>query len=58
MIAGAPAAAVSVRVVSFGIWQEWLLSGLFTGAALIALSARQSAAALRRAAARVGVRQF
>ena len=44
--------------VSFGIGQEWLLSGLFIGAAFIALSARQSAAALRRAAARVGVRQF
>jgi len=56
MIAGAPAAAVSVRVVSFVIWQEWLLRGLFTGAAFIALSAGQSAAALRRAAARVGVR--
>jgi len=45
MIAGAPAAAVSVGVVSFGIWQEWLLSGLFIAAAFVALSARQSAAA-------------
>jgi hypothetical protein len=26
MIAAAPAAAVSVRVVRFGIWQEWSLA--------------------------------
>ena len=45
MIAGAPAAAVSVGVVSFGIWQEWLLSGLFIAAAFVVLAARQSAAA-------------
>jgi hypothetical protein len=45
LIPAAPAAVVSVRVVSFGIWQEWLLSGLFIGAAFIVLAARQSAAA-------------
>jgi O-antigen ligase len=45
MIAGAPAAAVSVGVVSFGIWQEWFLGGLFIAAAFVVLSARQSAAA-------------
>jgi hypothetical protein len=44
MIAAAPAAAVSVRVVSLGIWQEWLLNGLYIGAALIEVTARQSAA--------------
>jgi hypothetical protein len=57
MIAAVPAAAVSVRVVSFGIWQEWLLSGLFIGAAFIEVTARQSAAA--RGALLPGVvRQF
>jgi len=44
MIAGTTAAAVSVGLVSFGIWQEWFLSGLFIAAAFVALAARQSAA--------------
>jgi hypothetical protein len=44
MIAAVPAAAVSVRVVSLGIWQEWLLNGLYIGSALIEVTARQSAA--------------
>jgi hypothetical protein len=45
MLAGAPAAAVSVGVPSFGIWQEWFLNGLFIAAAFVVLGARQSAAA-------------
>jgi O-antigen ligase len=45
MIAGSSAAAVSVGLVSFGIWQEWFVSGLFIVAAFIVLAARQSAAA-------------
>jgi O-antigen ligase len=44
MIAGAPAAAVSVGVVSVGIWQERFLSGLFIAAGFAVLAARQSAA--------------
>jgi exopolysaccharide production protein ExoQ len=47
MIAGTIAAAVSVGLVSFGIWQEWFLSGLFIAAAFVVLAARQSAAATR-----------
>ncbi|MBV8506365.1 MAG: hypothetical protein JOZ11_11245, partial [Alphaproteobacteria bacterium] len=45
MIAGSVAAAVSVGLVSFGIWQEWFVSGLFIVAAFVVLAARQSAAA-------------
>jgi O-antigen ligase len=45
MVAGSFAAAVSVGLVSFGIWQEWFVSGLFIVAAFIVLAARQSAAA-------------
>jgi O-antigen ligase len=45
MIAGSVAAAVSVGLVSFGIWQEWFVSGLFIVGAFIVLAARQSAAA-------------
>jgi O-antigen ligase len=45
MIAGSFAAAVSVGLVSFGIWQEWFVSGLFVVAAFVVLAARQSAAA-------------
>jgi exopolysaccharide production protein ExoQ len=45
MIAGTTAAALSVGLVSFGIWQEWLVSGLFFGAAFVVLAARQSTAA-------------
>jgi exopolysaccharide production protein ExoQ len=45
MIAGNTAAALSVGLVSFGIWQEWLVSGLFFGAAFVVLAARQSTAA-------------
>jgi exopolysaccharide production protein ExoQ len=44
-IAGTAAAAVSVGLVSFGIWQEWFLSGLFIAAAFVVLAARQSALA-------------
>jgi exopolysaccharide production protein ExoQ len=46
MIAATVAAAVSVGLISFGIWQEWFLSGLFIAAAFAVLSARQSAAAV------------
>jgi O-antigen ligase len=45
MIAGSVAAAVSVGLVSFGIWQEWFVSGLFIVGAFIVLAARKSAAA-------------
>jgi hypothetical protein len=45
MIGGSVAAAVSVGLVSFGIWQEWFVGGLFIVAAFIVLAARQSAAA-------------
>jgi exopolysaccharide production protein ExoQ len=45
MIAGSIAAALSVGLVSFGIWQEWFVSGLFVTAAFVVLAARQSAAA-------------
>jgi exopolysaccharide production protein ExoQ len=44
MIAGTTTAAVSVGLVSFGIWQEWFLSGLFIAAAYVVLAARQVAA--------------
>ena len=47
MISGTAIAAVSVGLVSFGIWQEWFLSGLFVAAAFVVLAARQSAAAAR-----------
>jgi len=43
MIAASGAAAVSVGLVSFGIWAEWFASGLFFFAAFVALAARQSA---------------
>jgi len=46
MIAATAAAAVSVGLISFGIWQEWFLSGLFIAAAFVVLSARQSAGAV------------
>jgi hypothetical protein len=45
MIAGSVAAAFSVGLVSFGIWQEWFVSGLFIVAAFVVLAARQSGAA-------------
>ena len=45
MIAGSGAAALTVGLVSFGIWAEWFVSGLFFLAAFVALAARQSAAA-------------
>jgi len=41
MIAGCAAAAVSVGLVSFGIWAEWFVSGLFFATAFAALAARQ-----------------
>jgi O-antigen ligase len=44
-IAGTTAAAASVGLVSFGIWEEWFLSGLFIAAAFVVFAARQSAAA-------------
>ena len=44
-IAGTTAAALSVWLLSFGIWQQWFLSGLFIGAGFVVLAARQSAAA-------------
>jgi hypothetical protein len=53
MIGAAPAAAVSVRVISFGIWQERLLSGLYIGAASLCLP---HASRQRRSATRGGVR--
>jgi O-antigen ligase len=45
LIAATAAAAVSVGLISFGIWQEWFLSGLFIAAAFGVLAARKSAAA-------------
>ncbi len=58
MIAATVAAAVSVGLISFGIWQEWFLSGLFIAAAFVVLSARQSAAAVHgTVSSRMGVRQ-
>jgi O-antigen ligase len=58
MIAATAAAAVSVGLISFGIWQEWFLSGLFIAAAFVVLSARQSAAAVHETiSSRTGVRQ-
>ena len=56
IIAGTNAAAASVGLVSFGIWQEWFLSGLLIAAAFVVLAARQSAAAARCSAARGEVR--
>jgi len=44
LIAGTVAAAAAVGLVSFGIWQEWFISGLFVTAAVVVLAARQSAA--------------
>src|SRR5438552_4093684 len=44
MIAATTAAAISVGFISFGIWQEWFLSGLLIAAAFIVLSARLSVA--------------
>jgi O-antigen ligase len=44
-ISGSAAAAVPVALVSFGIWQEWFLSGLFVVAAFVVLAARLSGAA-------------
>jgi O-antigen ligase len=59
MIAAVTAAAVSVGMISFGIWQEWFLSGLFIAAAFVVLCARQSAeAAEGRISSRKGVRQI
>ena len=43
-ISGTAAAAVAVALVSFGIWQEWFLSGLFVVAGFVLLAARLSAA--------------
>jgi exopolysaccharide production protein ExoQ len=40
MFAGALASALSVSLVSFGIWQEWFLAGLFLAAGLAVLAAR------------------
>ena len=58
MIAATAAAAVSVGLISFGIWQEWFLSGLFVAAAFVVLSARQSAAAVHGTiSSRMGVPQ-
>jgi hypothetical protein len=58
MIAATAAAAVSVGLISFGIWQEWFLSGLFIAAAFVVLSARQSAAAVHGTiSSRMGVPQ-
>jgi O-antigen ligase len=45
MIAGSAAAAVAVGLVSFGIWTEWFISGLFFAAAFVVLAARLSTAA-------------
>jgi len=47
-IAATTAAAAAVGLISFGIWQEWFLSGLFIAAACTVLCLRQSAAAARR----------
>ncbi|MBV8936314.1 MAG: hypothetical protein JO095_10980 [Alphaproteobacteria bacterium] len=44
LIAGTVAAAAAVGLVSFGIWQEWFISGLFVTAVVVVLAARQSAA--------------
>jgi O-antigen ligase len=58
MIAATIAAAVSVGLISFGIWQEWFLSGLFIATAFVVLSARQSTAAVHGTiSSRMGVRQ-
>jgi exopolysaccharide production protein ExoQ len=58
MIAATAAAAVSISLISFGIWQEWFLSGLFIAAAFVVLSARLSAAAVHGTiSSRMGVRQ-
>jgi O-antigen ligase len=54
MIAATAAAAVSIGLISFGIWQEWFLSGLFIAAAFVVTSARQSAEGVRG----MGVRQI
>lgn len=49
MIAGTATAALSVALVSFGIWQEWFVSGLFIAAAFAVLAARLAAAPAREA---------
>jgi O-antigen ligase len=57
MIAGTMIAAASVSLISFGIWQEWFLSGLFIAAAVVVLAARQSAAAVQETiSSKAGVR--
>ncbi len=43
-IAATTAAAVAVGLVSFGVWQEWFLSGLFIAVAFMVICVRQSAA--------------
>ena len=47
MIAATAAATVSVGLVSFGIWQEWFLSGIFIAAAFAVLAARLSGTAVQ-----------
>jgi exopolysaccharide production protein ExoQ len=47
MIAATAAATVSVGLVSFGIWQEWFVSGLFIAAAFAVLAARLSGTAVQ-----------
>jgi exopolysaccharide production protein ExoQ len=44
MFAAAITSALSVSLVSFGIWQEWYLGGLFIVAALAVLAARAAPA--------------
>ena len=44
MIAGSATGAVLVGFISFGIWAEWFVSGLFFAAAFVVLAARQSTA--------------
>jgi O-antigen ligase len=57
-IAATTAAAASVGLISFGIWQEWFLSGLFIAVAFMVLCLRQSAASgLRTSSPGMGVRQ-
>jgi exopolysaccharide production protein ExoQ len=58
MIAGTLTAGVSVGLISFGIWQEWFLSGLFIAAAFVVLAARQSAAPVQETiSAKTGARR-
>jgi hypothetical protein len=44
MFTASIASALSVSLVSFGIWQEWFLAGLFIAAGLAMLAARLPAA--------------